>query len=280
METSLIRCAGACLRPFNYRGLWKACKLIGLLGDSRKQVMLKIAPDTYFPVYLRDTYWARLIASGFVYEPELVQILQAIKDFDYTFLDAGANHGYWSLLASSKTYGQHPCVAIEALESNYQRLLANILFNERHDQRNIETHLKAVDEFNGNRVRISGATHQGACISDAGKEVSTVSIDNLLVQKSPPYVLKLDIEGREIKALKGAARTLETHPLILFEDHGNDPSHSTTRYVLEEMQLPVFYCRERITDLSQIDRIKTNRKMGYNFYAVSEESIFRTACGP
>ena len=57
--------------------------------------------------------------------------------------------------------------------------------------------------------------------------VNKFTIDNKII-------LKLDVEGNEINALKGAARTLRKKILIIYEDHGSDFTHKNTRFLLNQ----------------------------------------------
>ena len=86
-------------------------------------------------------------------------------------------------------------------------------------------------------------------------------------------IVKLDIEGAEISAIEGAAKLRELpHLVILYEDHGNDEKHKTSKYLIslgfaitflgDEVQPP-----KEIADTSQIDSLKRNRAKGYNFVA-------------
>ena len=61
-----------------------------------------------------DGYWSLLLDRSFVYEGEIEQFLRSVADVDYSFVDGGANFGFWSVLASSRPFGSHPVIAIEA----------------------------------------------------------------------------------------------------------------------------------------------------------------------
>ena len=53
--------------------------------------------------------------------------------------------------------------------------------------------------------------------------IASVSIDQLAADEQPPYFIWMDIEGGEMPALKGAAKTLEQTPFLNIEtrDWGN-----------------------------------------------------------
>ena len=68
-----------------------------------------------------------------------------------------------------------------------------------------------------------------------------IALDNLLddgkVSVGGRYLIKLDVEGVEIDAIKGGTRLLQGDSMILCEEHGNDPRHTVSRYILEQTPL-------------------------------------------
>ena len=89
------------------------------------------------------------------------------------------------------------------------------------------------------------------------------------------YLIKLDVEGVEIEAIKGGTRLLQADSVIMCEEHGNDPAHTVSRYILENTPLTLFVCDpasnrfETVTDLSILDRIKVSTNVGYNVFGTS-----------
>ena len=80
--------------------------------------------DARFAFPFGDGYWSLLLDRGFVYEGEIEQFLRSVADVDYGFVDGGANFGFWSVLASSRPFGSHPVIAIEASSVNAAKLPA------------------------------------------------------------------------------------------------------------------------------------------------------------
>ena len=56
-----------------------------------------------------------------------------------------------------------------------------------------------------------------------GVEVETVSLDHLIEQGwAPPLIVKIDVEGAELRVLRGASRLLaERRPILLLEMFGD-----------------------------------------------------------
>ena len=63
--------------------------------------------------------------------------------------------------------------------------------------------------------------------------------------------------------------------MILCEEHGNDPNHTVSRYILEQtpLKLIVYDPRsnrmETVTELSILDRIKVSTHVGYNVFGTA-----------
>ena len=106
-----------------------------------------------------------------------------------------------------------------------------------------------------------------------------IALDNLIddgkVAASGKFLIKLDVEGVEIEAIKGGARLLQADSVILCEEHGNDPGHTVSRYILEQtpLKLIVYDPRsnrlETVSELSILDRIKVSSHVGYNVFGTA-----------
>ena len=113
----------------------------------------------------------------------------------------------------------------------------------------------------------------------AASRFPSIALDNLIddgkVSAEGKYLIKLDVEGVEIEAIKGGMRLLQADSVILCEEHGNDPQHTVSRYILEKtpLKLMVYDPRSRrmetVTELSILDRIKVSSNVGYNVFGTS-----------
>jgi hypothetical protein len=131
-------------------------------------------------------------------------------------------------------------------------------------------------------ARLSGTKHEAFSIaggSGGGEDVPVLALDNLIddgkVSPNGKYLIKLDVEGVEIEAIKGGARLLQADSVILCEEHGNDPRHTVSRYILEQtpLKLIVYDPRskrlETVSELSILDRIKVSTHVGYNVFGTA-----------
>src|SRR5919108_1715140 len=153
-----------------------------------------------------------------------------------TFVDVGANVGYYSLkLAKEYSSMGVTIIAIEAHPGNYKALRKNV---ELNDFKCITTINKAVADHNGivtmyeridtrNRVRSEfyslsdGFIHESNVVRpDGGSlEIECDTLDNILRDQRVD-VMKIDIEGAEVSALKGASQILKKLRKIIVEVHG------------------------------------------------------------
>lgn len=155
-------------------------------------------------------------------------------------IDIGANLGAYSIpIAKTIQSSGGQVIGFEPQKIVYYQLCGNIILN-RLD--NYTAFNKAVGEFNQeiqmpeidyNKNHNIGAfsldknfrhnLRMEQYIKKAGYTIPMIKIDSLDCKKSPSLI-KIDIEGYELQALKGAKNFLEQHqyPPILFEAWSND----------------------------------------------------------
>jgi FkbM family methyltransferase len=262
---------------FSHRGYNMCANLLRKTLPER-DIAIKLNSDATFAFPYGDGYWSKLLNRSFAYENELELLFQHAADVEYTLLDCGANYGYWSVLVSSKPYGSHKAIAIEPSAQNFAKLKNNADINgERFEP------MKCAIGADRGTARLSGTKHEAFSIAggaDAGgEEVPVIALDNLLddgkVSAGGKFLIKLDVEGVEIEAIKGGTRLLQGDSVILCEEHGNDPHHTVSRYILDHtpLKLIVYDPRsnrmETVTELSILDRIKVSTHVGYNVFGTA-----------
>jgi FkbM family methyltransferase len=261
---------------FSHRG-YNGCANLLRKTLPERDIAIRLNPDATFAFPYGDGYWSKLLNRSFSYENELDLLFQDSADIDYTLLDCGANYGYWSVLVSSKPFGSHQAIAIEPSGQNFPKLANNAAINGNR----FETLKCAIGAARGTAL-LSGTKHEAFSIAGdqgSGEEVPVLALDNLLddgkVAASGKFLIKLDVEGVEIEAMKGGARLLQGDSVILCEEHGNDPEHTVSRYILEQtpLKLIVYDPRsnrlETVTELSILDRIKVSTHVGYNVFGTA-----------
>jgi FkbM family methyltransferase len=261
---------------FSHRG-YNGCANLLRRTLPERDIEIKLNSDATFAFPYGDGYWSKLLNRTFSYENELDLLFQDSADVDYTLLDCGANYGYWSVLVSSAPYGSHKAIAVEPSGINFVKLANNArINNNRFDV------MKCAIGSGRGTARLSGTKHEAFSIAgdqDSGEEVPVIALDNLLddgkVAAGGKFLIKLDVEGVEIEAMKGGKRLLQEDSVLLCEEHGNDPKHTVSRYILEQtpLKLIVYDPRskrmETVKELSILDRIKVSTHVGYNVFGTA-----------
>jgi FkbM family methyltransferase len=158
-----------------------------------------------------------------------------------TFVDIGANVGSYTLNAAKEYMDKGvKIIAVEAHPDNYKALCRNIQINSF---RNVKTINKAVSDHKG-KVTLYERSHDGIRVDSelysvyetavlaqnnlphpGGNRLQTEcdTLDNMLLDQRVD-VMKIDIEGAEVMALKGAGNTLRQLRKIVVEIHGDNNS--------------------------------------------------------
>lgn len=155
------------------------------------------------------------------YEPEVTRAVESLLAPGDTFLDVGANIGYFSLLASS-IVGEHGQVfAIEPNDMNVKLLESSIRSNAMENVTVIQV---GASETIGTLMlhsNVGNGTTSAVGRRDlfSSRTVAGIPIDSLLSDRRKPIsLIKIDVEGFEYRALRGSEKLLEKdRPAIVFE---------------------------------------------------------------
>ncbi len=262
---------------FSHRGYIGCANLLRKTLPERN-IAIKLNPDATFEFPYGDGYWSKLLDRSYHYEDELELVFRDSAAVDFTLIDCGANYGYWSVLVSSAPLGSHKAIAIEPSSQNFAKLRNNAEINGNR----FELMKCAIGAARGT-ARLSGTKHEAFSIAcdpgSGGEQVPVIALDNLLddgkVSAGGKYLIKLDVEGVEIDAIKGGTRLLQGDSVILCEEHGNDPRHTVSRYIIEQTPLKLIVYDpgsrrlETVTELSILDRIKVSSNVGYNVFGTA-----------
>jgi FkbM family methyltransferase len=277
-------------RPFLHRGFFKLARWCGQLASADQRCTVDLAPDAKFRFFVTDPYWNRLVSKRFHYEEDMRLVLRRFTDVDYWFIDAGANYGYWSVLVTSQSYGAKSAVAIEPVTRTFRALEENCALN---GGRFTPLQMAVAEEAGGRVViqysRSTNRANAAASLVQQGEPedhldhetIESTSINEVLeefVPRGRPVVLKLDVEGMEVPALRGAAGLGNHEWLLIYEDHGNDVSCRATEFVMTlDASLFLVTRRGKVHRVDTLDRVrkfKTDSRAGYNFFAASRGGVF------
>jgi FkbM family methyltransferase len=139
------------------------------------------------------------------------------------FIDAGANIGIYTVLASSLVGPEGHVIAIEMMPDTCEILRAHVRLNQC---RNVAIHNRALHCEEGASVdAFVTKNHYGqasiviAAASSLTVPVKTVTLGSL-IGDNRIRLLKLDLEGAELLALRGAGDALTGIDAIVYEDLG------------------------------------------------------------
>lgn len=146
-----------------------------------------------------------------------------------TFLDIGANVGFFSLLAARASGPTGRTYAVEPVPVNADRIRAGA----RRNRLAVEVLELALTDREGTTTLQLAEHPGGATVASVAAppdpsgtiEVGTDTVDHLVASGriGPPSVVKIDVEGAEAEVLAGMVETLAAHrPIVLCEVDGAD----------------------------------------------------------
>jgi FkbM family methyltransferase len=157
-----------------------------------------------------------LMLSG-LYEPETLLVLRALLPPGGTFVDVGANCGIMSLFAAQCVGPAGRVIALEPSPREFARLRDNVAAN-RFGQ--VTLHQAAAAEAGGTvTLRLAERGHAGhntigAAFAYQGVataqqlDVPAVTLDHILRNLPRCDAIKMDVEGAELRALRGGAEAI------------------------------------------------------------------------
>jgi FkbM family methyltransferase len=162
----------------------------------------------------RDLIQRYLYLFG-IWEPHMTGWLQRRLRPGDTYIDVGANIGYYSLLAAQLVGDEGQVVAIEASPVFHQRLLQNVAVNKYGNVRAIngavsdaEEILKFVLASSANMGANSIVPYEGT--AESAFEIEARPLPTLLTEEEIAHarVIKIDVEGAEGSVVRGMAPML------------------------------------------------------------------------
>lgn len=172
----------------------------------------KMITETKLEQWRHDTFWDK--------EPETISWLQSFSDGD-VFFDIGANIGVYSLYCAA-LYPNSQILAFEPHNGNFNRLMDNIRLN---GFKNIDPYNKIISDkhekcdFTGQEHEVGASGGQMVAASDSCTDYSR-SVDDLVFfsfNVPVPYHIKIDIDGQELKVIRGMEKTLPLLSSVLVE---------------------------------------------------------------
>jgi FkbM family methyltransferase len=182
------------------------------------RVRLFLGNDLSYCVYL-----------GGSFEPNEFVFLDRILRPGMVFVDAGANDGLYSLFAAHRVGPSGRVLAVEPSSREYARLLANVRLNALGNVTVVRAALGAApsnatlaiaSDWHGGQNTIGPRVSNPNVETTSHEHVAVQTLDRLAAvhEIDRVDVVKLDVEGSEIRAIAGGRTIIERHrPTLLLE---------------------------------------------------------------
>ena len=208
---------------FPHRGLKYFLKVAKSLGIADKVYKKRLHNSFYMLLNPTEHIQQQLFWYGY-YEKELSDLLKKMLRTNDVFIDIGANIGYFSLL-SAKILPSIKVFSFEPVKVLFQKMNENFSLN---DSKNIVAINAAVGEMNEQReIYLSAPDNLGMSsfqqpenYSGKKEKVEVIAFDDWFKTSGLKKIslIKLDIEGSEVAALKGMRVVLEEQkPALIVE---------------------------------------------------------------
>lgn len=162
--------------------------------------------DLYFYADFKNPEYPIRYAGGMSHELRISENILRLARDNSTLFDIGCSFGWYSVLLSDK------CKKIVAFDPNDDSSLPNIKLN-----------------------KVRNFTFHSYFLSDrSDSKRNTFAIDDLIKENMPlPDIVKMDVEGDELKVLSGAKELFAKNPphLVLVETHSGNLFHDVLIYL-------------------------------------------------
>ena len=196
------------------------CKSREYVAGTRARGIKLVALDD-FDLYVHEYDWdiGENIIQTKQYEPHVTAFLKGHLQKGMTFIDVGANIGYFTLLAATQLGGSGRTIAVECNPKNCELIYMSL---HRNKLDNVLVYPFALSDtqklMNLTSGFSNGVVNELAENDEEAVIVPAVTLDFLLQNEPRIDIIKMDIEGSEAKAWQGMQQVIKKHhPIILME---------------------------------------------------------------
>ena len=188
-------------------------------------------------------------------EKKEIELIHKIFLKPTTYIDIGANIGYYAIMESKMVGEEGTVIAIEPSPSNVDLLKRNLAKNKTTNvkvlQCAVSNQLGSAEFFlshqsNLNTFHPNGSAYQH--LSGKTLVVSKETVPNLARSYGKPDLIRMDVEGHEVAVMQGMIEEVKSgaiSPNIIFETHltrydsGNDMRHVLTQLFALGYSIPL-----------------------------------------
>ena len=183
------------------------------LGDVRVDLGTFVLFGT-----IADREWLIRIRDG-RYEPYMISLFESVLHPGLTVLDAGAHIGLYSVLAGTRVGSEGAVISFEPNPVSFRLLHKNIRANGLEDRATcIDAALSESEGtsslFFSDLDRDMSSLHR-TDDHESSIDVRTVALDEFLPEGMAIDVIKIDIEGAEMAALRGMESVLKRNSQVV-----------------------------------------------------------------
>ena len=172
-----------------------------------KNCVVKEIQGSRMSLNLNDKGISKDLFQFGIRERASTRMMQNILSKDKVVVDIGANIGYYALMEAK---AGATVFAIEPVPDNFKSLSSNIELNE---YKTIETYQMAIGSKNTTvRMALSEKSNLHVITTDDngnGIDVKVMKLDDFLIGKKTPDIVRMDVEGYEYNIIKGMPKTLD-----------------------------------------------------------------------
>lgn len=198
--------------------------LIGNMSDEDNIVQFEANNGLKYIADLRS-YTENYTPWTGEYEGKTMASILPLVPKNMNVLDIGANVGYWTINLASRITDKNKVFSFEPVGSNYNRILEHIRLNGLSNKCFVYN-IGLSDKETTANIHINpsdlqnGASTFNATIQEGEGDCLVQKLDDLYIKEKIKNVgfIKIDVEGFEVKAFRGAAKFLsENRPVIYGE---------------------------------------------------------------
>lgn len=160
------------------------------------------------------------------FEPEVTELFAGLVRPGLVVVDVGANIGVHTLYLAKQLRGRGKVYAFEPWPDNFRALMRNVSLNCSLADI-VVLRQEAVAEKIGRSYLLKGSStgshHLGCELQPDSVEVDLVTLDSIWADGAEtPTIIKVDVEGEELRVLHGAEKLIQkAKPKLILEHHGD-----------------------------------------------------------
>lgn len=158
------------------------------------------------------------------WEPETTDYIKRTLKPGQTFVDVGANAGYFTVLASKLVGEKGKVYAFEPASDTYKTLIMNVMNLENVTAFNmaLSDFAGEADFFGGENTGQRGLTNVMMNGKDVLQRVKVTTLDKFDIK---PDMIKIDTEGNEADVIRGAQNIISDNTILVVENGNNIPGY-------------------------------------------------------